>query len=122
VVAIGLSGGSPEAAGIDVDPHDPDLQCAPAVFCTRRALRPEDIDEFNRLGTFELERVRDFLILPYHATTRSDTPSWDHVRTMSVPETLKAKIVLYRSRVRITRGGNESFSEVAWLQVREGRA
>ena len=121
VVAIGLSGGflEPlESTSIHM------IQTAIARlldFFPDAAFRQEDIDEFNRLGAFEAERIRDFLILHYHATTRADTPFWEYVRTMSVPETLQAKIDLYRSRGRITRAGNELFSEVAWLQVLEGQ-
>ena len=80
-----------------------------------------DIAEFNRQCDFETERIRDFLILHYHATTRSDSEFWNHCRTMDVPATLKDKLALYRSSGRIVRHGDELFSEVGWLQVLHGQ-
>jgi tryptophan halogenase len=121
VVAIGLSGGflEPlESTSIHM------IQTAIARlldFFPDTAFEQKDIDAFNREGRFEAERIRDFLILHYHATARNDTPFWDYVRTMPVPDTLQAKIGLYRSRGRILRDANELFAEVAWLQVLEGQ-
>src|SRR3954452_832076 len=64
---------------------------------------PVGRDEFNRLVDMEYDRIRDFLILHYHATERSDSPFWDYVRTMSVPETLQEKIDLFRRRGRLVK-------------------
>jgi len=80
-----------------------------------------DIDEFNRQCDFEVERIRDFLILHYHATERCDTPFWDYCRTMDIPDTLRAKIGLWRNRGRIVRVADELFAEVGWLQVLHGQ-
>jgi tryptophan halogenase len=121
VVAIGLSAGflEPlESTSIHM------IQTAIARlldFFPDAAFPQHDIDEYNRLSASESERIRDFLILHYHATQRSDTPFWDYVRTMPVPATLQAKIDLYRSRGRINRLDNELFAEVAWLQVLHGQ-
>ena len=40
---------------------------------------------------------------------------------MAVPETLQAKLRLFRTHGRIVRENNELFSEVAWLQVMHGQ-
>jgi tryptophan halogenase len=82
---------------------------------------PADIAEFNRQTEFETERIRDFLILHYHATTRSDSAFWNHCRTMDIPDTLQAKLDLWRASGRIVRHGDELFSEVGWLQLLHGQ-
>lgn len=80
-----------------------------------------DVDEFNRQSDFEIDRIRDFIILHYKATERDDSPFWNDCRTMAIPDTLQAKLDLYRSRGRIVRIDNELFSEVGWLQVLHGQ-
>ena len=91
------------------------------AFFPDREFRQVDVDEFNRQCRFENERIRDFLILHYHATERDDSPFWNHVRTMDVPDTLQHKLDLWRSAGRIVRTDNELFAEVGWLQVLHGQ-
>jgi tryptophan halogenase len=81
----------------------------------------QDIDEYNRLTRFEYERIRDFIILHYHLNQRTDSPFWVACREMAVPETLQAKLRLFRTHGRIVRENNELFAEVAWLQVMLGQ-
>ena len=57
---------------------------------------PLDADEFNRSMALEYERVRDFLILHYCATERSDSPFWDYCRTITIPDSLAGKLELFR--------------------------
>ena len=90
-------------------------------FFPDRSFNPADIAEFNRQCDFESERIRDFLILHYHATTRSDSAFWNHVRSMEVPSTLQDKLTLYRGSGRIVRAADELFAEVGWLQVLHGQ-
>ena len=90
-------------------------------FFPDAGLDAADIEEFNRQCDFEVERIRDFIILHYHATERSDTPFWDHVRTMEIPETLRRKMDLYRAHGRVVRENNELFTEIGWQQVMHGQ-
>ena len=80
-----------------------------------------DIDECNAHAHFEIDRIRDFIIAHYKATERSDTPFWDHCRTMDVPDSLRARMELFASNGRVFREGNEMFAEVSWLQVLHGQ-
>src|SRR6476469_8627579 len=43
-------------------------------------------EDFNTRTRLEMERIRDFIILHYHANQRENEPFWDHLRTMTVPE------------------------------------
>jgi tryptophan halogenase len=80
-----------------------------------------DIDEYNRQTRFEIERIRDFIILHYHLNQRTDSAFWTACREMPVPASLQAKLALFKSHGRIVRENNELFSEVAWLQVMHGQ-
>ncbi len=79
------------------------------------------IDEYNRQSRFEFERIRDFLILHYHANERDDSEFWKACRDMSVPDALTAKIELFRTTGRIYREHEELFTETGWLQVLLGQ-
>jgi tryptophan 7-halogenase len=82
---------------------------------------PAIVAEFNRQSAFEVERIRDFLILHYKATERRDTPFWERCRTMAIPDTLAAKIDQFRAAAYIHREHEELFTEVAWFQVMVGQ-
>ncbi len=121
VVAIGLSQGFAEPLE-STSIHVIQATIAKLIaFFPDREFRRVDVDEFNRQCRFENERIRDFLILHYHATERDDSPFWDHCRTMPVPDTLQHKLDLWRSAGRIVRTDNELFAEVGWLQVLHGQ-
>ena len=80
-----------------------------------------DTAQYNRVMAQEYEWVRDFIILHYKATERTDTAFWNYCRTMEVPETLQARIDLFRSHGRVYREGNELFTKLSWLQVMHGQ-
>ena len=80
-----------------------------------------DIAEYNAMTHWEYERIRDFLILHYKATVRSDSEFWNYCRTMPIPETLQRKIDLFRSNGRVFRDLQELFAEPSWLQVMIGQ-
>ena len=121
VVAIGLASGFAEPLE-STSIHLIKATIARLIaFFPDHEFRATDVDEFNRQCRFENERIRDFLILHYHSTERDDSSFWNHVRTMQVPDTLQAKLDLWRSAGRIVRTDNELFAEVGWLQVLVGQ-
>ena len=87
----------------------------------RGRIDPRDRDEFNRLVDMEYDRVRDFLILHYHATTRDDSEFWNHVRTMEVPDSLKDKLELWRRAARIEKYSDGLFYDASWIAVYIGQ-
>jgi tryptophan halogenase len=92
-----------------------------AELFPERRIADADRDEFNRLMDMEYDRVRDFLILHYHATTRDDSSFWNHVRTMAIPDSLKEKLELFRETGRVARYTNGPFLEASWLAVLLGQ-
>lgn len=80
----------------------------------------EDVNEFNRQADFDIEHIRDFIILHYHVTQRTDTPFWRHCRQMDVPDSLKHRIDLFQKTARVFREGNELFDD-SWQQVMIGQ-
>jgi len=82
---------------------------------------PRDRDEFNSLVDMEYDRVRDFLILHFHATTRDDSEFWNHVRTMQVPDTLAEKMTLWRETGRVEKYSDGLFYDASWIAVYIGQ-
>ena len=82
---------------------------------------PRDRDEFNRLVDMEYDRIRDFLILHYHATSRDDSDFWNHVRTMTVPDSLAGKLELWREAGRVEKYLSGLFYEASWVAVYLGQ-
>jgi len=86
-----------------------------------RPIGASDRDEFNRVIDLEYDRIRDFLILHYHATTRDDSPFWDLVRTMTVPDSLSEKLDLWRTRGRLVKYREGVFLDPSWVAVYLGQ-
>jgi tryptophan halogenase len=78
-------------------------------------------DDYNARSAFEMERIRDFIILHYHANQRVGEPFWEELRTMEVPATLQHKIDLFRSTARVVPSFDELFDTRAWIHVMIGQ-
>jgi tryptophan halogenase len=85
-----------------------------------RSFDPREAAEFNRLAIEEFDQVRDFIILHYCATQRSDAPLWDHCRNMPTPDSLRTKVELFKASGRVAFLGRELFVEQSWLSVLTG--
>jgi tryptophan halogenase len=121
VVAIGLSGGF-------IEPLE-----STAIFLVQSGINRlmslfphADFDDtlqntYNSQMDFEYRKIRDFIILHYHATSRDDSPFWDHVRTMQIPDSLRSYIDLFSSNGQFFREGTELFGLTSWVQVMIGQ-
>jgi tryptophan 7-halogenase len=85
-----------------------------------RVVSDADRREYNCQTDFEMERIRDFLILHYALNDRPE-PFWKECSAMTLPDTLRHKLDLFAANGRITREHEELFTEVGWLQVLIGQ-
>ena len=89
-------------------------------FFPQQEIHQREVDEFNRQCEFDMERIRDFIILHYKVTDRSDTEFWRHCRQMDIPDSLAAKIDIFRETGHVFREANELFVD-SWQQVMLGQ-
>jgi tryptophan halogenase len=79
------------------------------------------VDEFNKIIDSQYTRIRDFLIMHYHVTSRDDTEFWRYVRNMDIPDSLNTKIELYKRQGHIIKYQDGVFFEDSWLAVYAGQ-
>ena len=84
-------------------------------------IREPDVTEFNNQMQFEIDNVRDFIILHYHVTHRTDTGFWRDCANMDIPESLRHRIELFRQAGRVFKVPTELFGENSWIQVMLGQ-
>jgi tryptophan halogenase len=80
-----------------------------------------NIDEYNQQSKEEMERIRDFIILHYKATTRKDTPFWRYCKNMEIPNTLAHRMELFKKTARVCITQSELFRVDSWTQVMIGQ-
>ncbi len=80
-----------------------------------------DVDEFNKQSSYEVEHIRDFIILHYHVTNRRDSAFWRDANSMEIPAALQHRIDLFRETGRVFRAPNELFGDSSWIQVMLGQ-
>lgn len=68
----------------------------------------------------DFERIRDFIILHYHANQR-DEPLWRARREMELPESLAERLALFRACGRLFQHPEEMFTATSWQAVLNGQ-
>jgi tryptophan halogenase len=81
---------------------------------------PIQIDEFNRRVLADYQEIRDFLVLHYCTTQRSDTPFWRHCAAMAIPPSLQQKIAFFSVAGGLIPGAEELFQPTSWYAVYTG--
>ncbi|MBN6152554.1 tryptophan 7-halogenase [Xanthomonas sp. AmX2] len=87
----------------------------------REGISPALVQRYNDRIAFEFDRIRDFLLLHYHATQRDDSAFWRQCREMAITPELQATLDLFRDSGRFYRNGEEMFAEISWVQVMVGQ-
>ena len=120
-VAIGLAGGFIEPLeSTSIHLTQMGIQRLVNLWPGRGCNRSE-IAQYNALMTADYERLRDFIVLHYNATEREDTEFWRYVKHMAIPDSLAAKLEIFRSSGRVIPSPEDLFTPHSWLAVMLGQ-
>ena len=86
-----------------------------------RDWNPDVRAEYNRQVVREYESVRDFLVLHYRATERDDSAFWRHCQAIALPDTLAAKMEMFRANGRLIEREKDLFHDASWIAVMLGQ-
>jgi tryptophan halogenase len=85
------------------------------------AMSPLLAREYNAQTTSEYERIRDFLILHYKASTRDDSELWRYTAAMPIPDSLQYKIDHFTTHGMLVADERELFANPSWIAVYLGQ-
>ncbi len=115
------------AAACVLDPLEPtalqlvqDAIGALLSLMPRKACDAGEAEDFNRLMSDTADRMRDYLILRYHANARAE-PFWTERRAAAVPDPLAYKLRLFEANGRVIEWDEESFFEADWVAAYLGQ-
>ena len=76
---------------------------------------------FNQETRTEIETVRDFIILHYKQTQRTDSDFWNAYRTMDIPDTLAHRMEIFKNNGYVWADDVALFRVDSWVQVMMGQ-
>jgi tryptophan halogenase len=76
--------------------------------------------EYNARMRRDYEEVRDFIVLHYCLTKRTDTEFWRRCQTIPVPEDLEEKIGLFETHGQLSVSHDRLFDKSSWQAVLTG--
>lgn len=79
------------------------------------------VDHYNDMSRKELEGVRDFVVLHYKATERSDSAFWRDRAAMAIPDSLAQRIDLFTQSGQAYQEATDLFRVDSWVQVLLGQ-
>lgn len=85
------------------------------------AFEQSGIDQYNLTMDTLYDSIRDFIILHYKATERTDSDFWNYCREMSVPDSLIHKMNLFRENGHVYRTADDLFNVFSWIEVMHGQ-
>ena len=82
-----------------------------------RDFAPHLADEYNRRIAFQYESIRDFIVMHYKLTQRTDSEFWRHCAAMPIPDALQHQIELFRSSGRVAILDPDGFAEPSFIAI-----
>lgn len=82
-----------------------------------RDIPPQGAAAFNRSMSRIFDEVRNFVILHYKQTARTDSAFWRSCKAMRIPEELAFRMSLFEERGVATQRDNELFNATNWIAV-----
>ncbi|WP_440874139.1 tryptophan halogenase family protein [Thalassotalea sp. PLHSN55] len=86
-----------------------------------KAMEQSLADDFNAKMRFEIDNIRDFIVMHYKVTERTDSAFWRYCKTMPIPQGLKSRIDLFEESAQAFKTDGELFGETSWIQVMIGQ-
>ncbi|HEY7885323.1 MAG TPA: tryptophan halogenase family protein [Cellvibrionaceae bacterium] len=87
----------------------------PALDCD-----PLLVSEFNRRVLADYTEIRDFLVMHYCTTARTDTPFWRDCNAMKLPDSLQHKLNIFHQTGAVIAGVEDFFGAASWQMVLTG--
>ncbi|MCP1469269.1 tryptophan halogenase [Sphingobium sp. OAS761] len=85
-------------------------------YFPQRTIDPVLRDEYNRISTREIERIRDFIIAHYYLSRRPE-PLWSACRNIEIPDSLRHKLDVWNASGQVALEDSESYMEPSWVAI-----